>query len=129
MGQYQESSRLRNRGPQLAWQVSYRLGYPLIYVRGELDHRGVGLLRRAIDEELRPEKPILMLDFTELGYMDSAGLSLLFDTVRRFKEPGWLGVIGANQSVSRLMEITGLLDAPCFRLFRDQGSASAAISH
>jgi anti-anti-sigma factor len=125
MGRYQDSSNAG--GQQLSCQVSYRLGHPLIYTRGEFDHDTAGILRRAINEELTGAADILLLDFSELTYMDSGGLALMFDTVQRFKEPGWLGVIGANAGVSRLMEITGLVDHPLFRLLPDLQAAQAAL--
>lgn len=129
MGRYHESSELRSSGPQLSWQVSYRLGRPLIYVRGEFDHETAGILRDAIDEELTEDVDVLLLDFSELTYMDSGGLSLMFDTVQRFKEPGWLGVVAANPGVSRLMEITGLVDHPRFRLLPDLRAATEALNN
>jgi len=127
VGQYQTSSP-KSGGPQLSWQVSYRSGRPLIYVRGELDHSTAGILRGAINDELREGAPVLLLDFTDLTYMDSGGLSLMFETVQRFKEPGWLGVVGANPGVCRLMEITGLVDHRSFRLLPDLSAANTALS-
>ncbi len=127
MGRYQEPSDLRSNSQQLSCQVSYRLGRPLIYARGEFDHDSACILRQAINEELTDASDILLLDFSELTYMDSGGLALMFDTVQRFKAPGWLGVIGANAGVSRLMEITGLVDHPLFRLFPDLHAAHAAL--
>lgn len=127
MGRYQESSDVRGNSQQLSCQVSYRLGRPLIYARGEFDHDTAGLLRKAIDEELIDGVDILLLDFSELTYMDSGGLSLMFDTIQRFKAPGWLGVVGANTGVGRLMEITGLVDHPQMRLFADLRAAKTAI--
>jgi anti-sigma B factor antagonist len=128
MPRYQDSSSVKGNGPQLSWQVSYRLGRPLIYVRGEFDHDTAGILREAINEELTEGTDILLLDFTDLTYMDSGGLSLMFDSVQRFKEPGWLGVVGANAGISRLMEITGLVDHPRFKLLPDLRAASDALA-
>jgi anti-anti-sigma factor len=96
-------------------------------VKGELDHDTTGYLREIIDQELKEDPHVLILDFSELAYMDSGGLSLMFDTVQRFKDSGWLGVVGANPGVSRLLEITGLVDHPRFSLFVDQTAASAAL--
>ena len=127
MAHYQWPSETRSSEPHLSWQVSYRLGHPLIYVQGEFDHDTMGLLAGAIEEELREQSAVLLLDFSELDYMDSGGLSVMFDTVQRFHEPGWLGVIGANPGVSRLMEITGLVDHPCFRLLPDLRAANSAL--
>ena len=53
MGRYQRSSQVTSTGPQLSWEVSYRLGPPLIYLQGEFDHDTASLLRGAIDLELK----------------------------------------------------------------------------
>ncbi len=128
MGRYQRSSQVTSTGPQLSWEVSYRLGPPLIYLQGEFDHDTASLLRGAIDLELKENSPVLLLDFTSLTYMDSGGLALMFETVQRFSDPGWLGVVAANANVSRLMEMTGLLDHPRFRLLPDLKAAQSALS-
>ncbi len=120
--------RSKTAGPHLDLQVSYRLGVPLIYVRGELDHDTASSLHEVIEEELGGNPQLLMLDFSELSYMDSGGLSLMFDTVRRFKEAGWLGAVDANPGVRRLLELTGLTDHERFRLFPDLRTATMAVN-
>ena len=121
------SPRSNASGSPLDLQVSYRLGAPLIYVKGELDHDTAGHLREAIDEELKNNPAALLLEFSGLAYMDSGGLSLMFETVKRFQGPAGVGVVGANSAVGRLLEITGLIDHPSFSLFSDQRAAAAAL--
>jgi anti-anti-sigma factor len=128
MSRYQSSSPPQSGGPILSWQISYRLGCPLVYVRGELDHAAAGLLRDVIDKELSEPSRVLLLDFSELTYMDSGGLALMFETVRRLKDPAWLGVIASNSAVRRLMEITGLLDHPRVRSLPGIEEARAALA-
>ena len=113
--------------PALDLQVSYRLGAPLVYVKGELDHQTAPQLRAIIDEESAGAPRALLLELSELSYMDSGGLSLVFDTINRLEGKGWLGVIGATQPVSRLMEITGLTDRPGLRILPDLASAAFAL--
>lgn len=115
-------------GPHLDTQISYRLGVPLVYVKGELDHESVPYLRNVIEQELATDAQTLILDFGELSYLDSGGLSLIFDLVQRLRESGWLGVAAANLGVSRLLEMTGLVDHPGFRLFPNLNAASAALA-
>jgi len=127
MGDAQKSPRQRVAGPHLDTQTSYRLGVPLIYVKGELDHNSAPYLRDVIDAELSTEQQALILELSELSYMDSGGLALMFDTARRFTGGGWLGVAGANSGVARLLEITGLVGRDGFRVFPDLAAASAAL--
>jgi anti-anti-sigma factor len=121
------SSRHETVGPHLECEVSYRLGAPLISIRGELDHDNAGFLRDAIQQELGEQGEVLILDFTELAFMDSGGLSLMLDTIQRFKGNGWLGVVGAGPGVRRLLQITGLADHPALRIFADLRGLSAGL--
>jgi len=123
-----DRSRSKSAGSHLDTQVSYRLGAPLVYVKGEIDHDTAGHLREVIEQELTENPPVLILEFSELAYMDSGGLSLMFDTVQRFRDSGWLGVVATNQGVRRLLEITGLADHARFRLLPDLAAASAALA-
>jgi anti-sigma B factor antagonist len=113
--------------PPLDLQVSYRLGAPLVYVKGELDHQTAPQLRAIIDEESASAPQALILDLSQVSYMDSGGLSLMFDTVTRLRGSGWLGVVGATSPVTRLMEITGLTDQPGFRMLPDLTAAAGAV--
>jgi anti-sigma B factor antagonist len=108
-------------------QVSYRLGVPLIYVTGELDHQTAPQLRAVIDEESAAAPPAVILDLSALVYMDSGGLSLVFDTLNRMKGSGWLGLVGATRPVSRLMEISGLMERPGLRILPDLAAAADAL--
>jgi anti-anti-sigma factor len=113
---------------RLETQVSYRLNVPLVYVKGELDHDSAGQLRPVLQEELRDEPRTLVLDFSELGYIDSGGLSLIFEVVKTFRPPRWVGVVGSNPGVERLLQMTGLVDSDVFRVFPDLKSASVALA-
>jgi anti-sigma B factor antagonist len=113
--------------PPLDVQVSYRLGAPLVYVKGELDHQTSPQLRAVIEEEAAPGPAALILEMSGVSYMDSGGLSLMFDTLTRMKKSGWLGVVAPAPPVARLMEITGLTDQSGFRLLSDLSAAAAAL--
>jgi len=113
---------------QLDLQVSYRLGAPLVYVKGELDHQTAPRLRAVIAEESGSAPRAVILELSKLSYMDSGGLSLLFDTLTRLKGTGWLGVVGATSPVARVKEITGLADQPGIRVLPDLDAAATALS-
>lgn len=122
------SPRHRSAGLHLDSQVSYRLGVPLIYLKGELDHDSAGHLRNVLQEETAGDPAALILEFSELSYMDSGGLSLMFDVVSKFNAPRWVGVVAPNTGVLRLLEITGLTDREGFRVFPDIQAASRALT-
>lgn len=65
----------------------------------------------------------VFIDLHQVTYIDSGGLSVLLAAVRLLREQGWLGVIGPNANVHRLLEIVGLLVDPSFRVFENRSAA------
>ncbi len=114
--------------PAFDIQVSYRFGVPLIYVSGELDLETVEPLREAIAEELGTEPHALLLECSRLVFVDSRGLSLLFETVGGLKDDTWLGMVGANPNVRRLAEMTGLANRAGFRFLDNLQAVPAALA-
>jgi anti-sigma B factor antagonist len=100
----------------------------LVYVGGELDYESADHLREIIDEELRSDPRVLLLELSRLEYMDSRGLSLFFTTVERLKDGGLLGVVSPKPNVRRLAEMTGLADQRAFRFIEDLDAVPAFIA-
>lgn len=101
-------------------------GIPLIITRGDIDHSSCSEVERALDEALSQGNHILLVDLSDVDYIDSGGLSVLFAAGRRVRDTGWIGLIGTNTSVHRLLELVGAVADPAFRLFDDRGQAEAA---
>lgn len=103
------------------------LSVPLLEVRGEIDHGNAQFLTQAIEEPLERGEAVLLLDLSNVDYMDSGGVSVLLSTVRRLRNRGWLGIINPNSNVRRLLEIVGLTVDHGFRLFPNVDEASEAV--
>jgi anti-anti-sigma factor len=103
-------------------------GAPLLEAQGEIDHGSCAPLQMALDAALESGNVIVFIDLREVTYIDSGGLSVLLSGVRRLRGKGWLGVIGPNRNVRRLLEIVGLLVDSSFRLFDTPASAERAAS-
>jgi anti-sigma B factor antagonist len=101
---------------------------PLLEARGDIDHGTCVSLQSALDEVLDSGHTVVFLDLQKVTYIDSGGLSVLLAGVRRVRERGWLGVIGPNANVRRLLEIVGLLVDPCFRVFDDRLAVETAVA-
>jgi anti-anti-sigma factor len=101
---------------------------PLILAQGDIDHSTCGTIDKLMDEAIDDENSVVLLDLQQVTYIDSGGLSVLFSTARRLRDRGWLGLIGPNSSVHRLLEIVGVLADPGFRVFDDQEAAEHALS-
>jgi anti-anti-sigma factor len=101
---------------------------PLLEMRGDIDHSTCGAVESVLSDALRDGKAVVLLDLTDVSYIDSGGLSVLFSGAHKLRETGWLGIIGPNPNVRRLLEIVGLLADPGFRVFADRRAAETALS-
>ena len=101
---------------------------PLIEAHGDIDHNNCGSVEVALSNALDAGNLVVLLDLRDVTYIDSGGLSVLLSGVRRLRDRGWLGVVGPNSNVRRLLEIVGLLVDPNFRVFGDIDEAEAAVA-
>jgi anti-sigma B factor antagonist len=101
---------------------------PLVEAHGEIDHNNCGSVEAAIGAALDEGNLVVLLDLRDVTYIDSGGLSVLLSGVRRLRDRGWLGVLGPNANVRRLLEIVGLLVDPNFRVFSDTAEAEQALA-
>jgi anti-anti-sigma factor len=97
-------------------------GVPLIHLAGELDSATFRSFYNALDDALAGTASVVLIDFSSLAYLDSAGLNVLFDAMRSLSQRGWMGAIGPNQVVRKLLDMGGLTSHPCFRVFEDLDS-------
>ncbi|MBN1320076.1 MAG: STAS domain-containing protein [Thermoleophilia bacterium] len=100
---------------------------PLLEIEGDIDHSTCGGVATALDEILDRGSPIVLIDLSRVAYLDSGGISVLLSGARRLRDSGWLGVIGPNSNVRRLLELVGLLVDPSFRSLDDRLAAEAAL--
>jgi anti-anti-sigma factor len=54
-------------------------------IEGEIESINADQLRGALSQRLTNDTPGLVLDLTQAGYLDSAGVELLFDLARRLR--------------------------------------------
>ena len=81
----------------------------MLRVSGDLDHRTCDTFRAGLDRALDRRGPVVV-DLTELEFLDSSGLGALLDARRRSLRLGIdLRVSGHHGSVARLMRRTGTL--------------------
>lgn len=83
---------------------------PVIALSGELDPHTAPLLQREIDGVLT-EGTDLVLDLSQLGFVDSSGLRVLISAQHQLADHGGTLVLRSpSETVRRLLEITGLVD-------------------
>jgi anti-anti-sigma factor len=101
---------------------------PFIVPKGDIDHSNCQDVEKLLDDAIRSGGGVVLVDLTQVSYIDSGGLSVLFSASRRLRDTGWLGLIAPNTSVRRLLEIVGVLADPGFRIFPDRATATALLA-
>lgn len=80
-------------------------------LRGDLDADSSPALRQHLDSAIRSGRSDIVVDMSELDFIDSVGLLVLVNGARRVRERGGGLVLRAVQPrVSRIFEISGLAE-------------------
>ena len=80
-----------------------------VALRGELDLSGVDRARQAIEEAEGGSAGLLVLDLSELDFIDSTGLEVMLRAARRAHDEGRrLIVARPSRYVRRLLEMTAI---------------------
>ena len=77
----------------------------IISLNAELDHHLADEMREVIDE--RGVNRVI-IDFSKVGFMDSAGIGLIMGRYKKIRDNGDISVVGANESIKRILLISGL---------------------
>ena len=79
-------------------------------IRCEIDSHTVGKIRERIDREIflgRPE--LLVLDFSEVNFMDSSGLALILGRVQVMESmDGRVNAVGLSEQNMKLVRLSGI---------------------
>lgn len=80
------------------------------HLSGEIDHHGAGPLRSKIDTAILQERPTaLLLDFSDVTFMDSSGIGLVMGRYRLMQEAGGeTEVTGVSPQIRKVMKLAGL---------------------
>jgi anti-sigma B factor antagonist len=111
----------------LAVERSRSDGYELLTVEGELDiataPRMIGALNEAIAEMSAP----LVVDLSDVVFMDSTGLALLMNARARVVRMGHgFAIICPTGPIARVFEIADMVDS--LRVCPDRASARAVVT-
>ncbi len=82
----------------------------LVEISGELDLHAAPPLRAALLKATEGEKSRVLLDLSEVTFLDSTGVGVLVEALKRARARGGeVHFCGAGARVKRVFEITGLL--------------------
>ena len=82
----------------------------IAYRSGEIDHHSASGMRETIDARVEGSHPsLLILDFTDVHFMDSSGIGLVMGRYKLMKEIGGdLQVSNPSPHINRVMRLAGL---------------------
>ena len=81
----------------------------VVSMNAELDHHLADEMRDVIDNVI-DERGVrhLIFDFSKIGFMDSSGIGLIMGRYKKLKDIGSISIAGANESIQRIILISGL---------------------
>ncbi|MBQ7105965.1 MAG: STAS domain-containing protein [Clostridia bacterium] len=80
------------------------------YLSGELDHHTAKEMREEIDSALDLNMPtLLIIDFSEVTFMDSSGIGLVMGRYRKLVKVGAeLHITGTSAQIYKVMKLAGI---------------------
>jgi len=75
---------------------------------GELDYSECSSFRTYIDRILKSSPPSVIVDLSDLEYLDSSGLGLLLSLSKEFGSDGGRLVLVTNETVDNILSLTRL---------------------
>ncbi len=97
----------------------------VVEVHGEITAASEKTLMEAYTEAASPQTKAVLIDFTQLEYMNSGGIGLLVTLlVRANRQKQRLFAFGLNDHYRQIFELTRLDEA--IAIYADEGSAVAA---
>lgn len=113
---------------QMETAIRETKGFPIIDVTGEIDistHlRLKDLLYRTLDDGATS----LLVNMTNVRYMDSSGFGTLLGVTKRIRPSGGtVNLIGCNQAIQRMLKITHL--NTIFGLYETEDEAIRALGN
>jgi anti-sigma B factor antagonist len=102
-------------------------GYELLSVEGELDVATAPRMIAALNEALADMENPLVVDLSEVVFMDSTGLALLMNARRRVVRRGQgFAIVCPVGPISRVFEIADMVES--LRVYPDRESARVAAT-
>lgn len=91
-------------------KTDLRDGVLTAYIMGEIDHHTAKDIREEIDHTAESALPtLLILDFTDVSFMDSSGIGLVMGRYKLMKEIGGeTRVTNPSPHISKVMRLAGL---------------------
>ena len=104
-----------------------RDGFAVLEVAGEVDVATAPRLRQQLVETASSGRDTLIVDLSDVEFLDSTGLGVLVSGLKRFRTLGGdLVVVGTRPRILKVFEITGLTTV--FGMYDTVDDAVAALN-
>lgn len=82
----------------------------IAYLNGEIDHNTAAEIRTDIDIRVEGSHPdLLILDFTNVSFMDSSGIGLVMGRYKLMKDiDGKLKIVNPSSQIRKIMSLAGI---------------------
>lgn len=81
----------------------------IVRASGDIDLSNSSLLRKEFAKLLKENKPLILVDLSEVAYMDSSGLATLVEAMQNVKKAnGTFILCGVKNNVKNMFEIARL---------------------
>ncbi len=81
----------------------------MVSVRGEIDIYSIEKFRDSIEEKIKTQASEIILDCSELSYMDSTGMGVLIELRNKTKELGQkIIMMNPRPNIRKLLALTGV---------------------
>jgi anti-sigma B factor antagonist len=111
----------------LRLETTERQGIAVLTVAGEVDVATAPRLRQQLVETASSGQDTLVVDLTEVEFLDSTGLGVLVSGLKRFRTLGGdLVIVCTRPRILKVFEITGLTTV--FGMYENVSDALAALA-
>lgn len=98
---------------------------PILDVIGEIDIYTTPQFKEAVSIAINENKPAIIINMTDVTYMDSSGFGTLLSATKRLRPlDGALYLSGCNEAIQRMLQITRL--NTIFGVYETEDAALAA---
>ncbi len=112
---------------QLETRVRHRSGVAIIDLRGEINAFAEESLDSAYAEACTANPGVILLDFTEVDYINSTGIALIVSTMAKARSAGCRMIAsGLNEHYREIFQITRLSDF--MTIYPDQNTALVNVN-
>ncbi|HEX5324202.1 MAG TPA: STAS domain-containing protein [Capsulimonadaceae bacterium] len=113
---------------QLTTSTEIINGIPILKAAGEIDIYTAPRFKEAITEMITQGHTNILIDMTEVAFMDSSGFGTLLSATKPLRPVGGsLSLCGCNEAITRMLEITRL--NTLFRTFKNREEALQRLAN